>query len=212
MFRFKKDQKVSTMAGMKVGGQPGDNPPLLIASMFHNKDRIVTDRKGNFDRAKAVELIKTQEALSASTGIPAMVAMVANSAEEAKIYIDFYRETTKMPFGIDMWVAEKRAEATEYVARLGLQDQFLYNSITPWDKDIKGQVRKLKDLGIKHVWMHRAFGGSSVSQAAATWGREHGIRVIDGGCPLMFGPTADAGHKVMRLVCTLTGKVPWRVS
>jgi tetrahydromethanopterin S-methyltransferase subunit H len=56
-----------------------------------------------------------------------------------------------MPFGIDMWVAEKRAQATEYIAKLGLQDKFLYNSITPWDKDIKGQVAKLKDLGIKHV-------------------------------------------------------------
>jgi tetrahydromethanopterin S-methyltransferase subunit H len=151
MFRFKQEQKVYTLDGIKVGGQPGENPPLLIASMFHNKDRIVTDRKGNFDRGKAVELIKTQEELSASTGIPSMVAMVANSPEEAKIYIDFYHETTKMPFGIDMWVAEKRAQATEYVAKLGLQDQFLYNSITPWDKDIKGQVQKLKDLGIKHV-------------------------------------------------------------
>jgi tetrahydromethanopterin S-methyltransferase subunit H len=151
MFQFKRDQKTFNLAGIKVGGQPGENPPLQIASMFHNKDRIVTDRKGNFDRAKAAELIKTMEQLSASTGIPSMVAMVANSPEEAKIYIDFYRETTDMPFGIDMWVAEKRAQATEYVAKLGLQDKFLYNSITPWDKDIKGQVRKLKDLGIKHV-------------------------------------------------------------
>jgi len=151
MFRFNREQKVCTIGKIKVGGQAGENPPLLIASMFHNKDRIVTDRKGNFDRAKATELIKTQEQLSLSTGIPSLVAMVANSAEEAKIYIDFYRETTDMAFGIDMWVAEKRAEATEYVAKLGLQDKFLYNSITPWDKDIKGQVKKLKDLGIKHV-------------------------------------------------------------
>jgi hypothetical protein len=35
--------------------------------------------------------------------------------------------------------------------------------------------------------------------------------VIDGGCPLMFGPTADAGHKVMRVVFSATGKVPRRV-
>ena len=151
MFQFKKAQKTFNLAGIKVGGQPGENPPLQIASMFHNKDRIVTDRKGNFDRVKAAELIKTMEQLSVSTGVPSMVAMVANSPEEAKIYIDFYRETTTMPFGIDMWVAEKRAQATEYVAKLGLQDKFLYNSITPWDKDIKGQVQKLKDLGIKHV-------------------------------------------------------------
>src|SRR5512139_3050516 len=151
MFRFSREQKVYVLDGIKVGGQAGENPPLLIASMFHNKDRIVADRKGNFDRQKAAELIKKQEELSTSTGIPSMVAMVANTPDEAKIYIDFYRETTAMPFGIDMWVAEKRAEATEYVAKLGLQDKFLYNSITPWDKDIKGQVQKLKDLGIKHV-------------------------------------------------------------
>src|SRR5512139_802464 len=151
MFQFSREQKVNDIAGAKIGGQPGAHPPLLIASMFHNKDRILADRKGNFDRAKATELIRQQEALSASTGIPGLVAMVANSAEEAKIYIDFFRETTAMPFGIDMWVAEKRAAATEYVAKLGLQDKFLYNSITPWDKDIRGQVNKLKDLGIKHV-------------------------------------------------------------
>jgi tetrahydromethanopterin S-methyltransferase subunit H len=151
MFRFTKEQKVFTMAGMKVGGQPGENPPLLIASMFHNKDRIMEDRKGNFDRKRAVELIRQQETLSLSTGVPGMVAMVANTPEEAKIYIDFFLETTGMPFGIDMWVAEQRAKATEYVSKLGVQDRFLYNSITPWDKDVKGQVAKLKDLGIKHV-------------------------------------------------------------
>ena len=151
MFVFSKAQKTFNIGNAKVGGQPGVHPPLLIASMFHNKDRILQDRKGNFDRLKAKELIKKQEELSASTGIPSMVAMVANTAEEAQVYIDFYVETTGMPFGIDMWVAEKRAKATEYVAKLGLQDKFLYNSITPWDKDIPGQVHKLKDLGIKHV-------------------------------------------------------------
>jgi len=151
MFVFLKDQKVFDLGGIKVGGQPGVNPPLLIASMFHNKGRILQDRKGNFDRKKATALIRKQEELSASTGIPSMVAMVANTAEEAQIYIDFYLETTDMPFGIDMWVAEKRARATEYISKLGVQDKFLYNSITPWDKDIKGQVAKLKDLGIKNV-------------------------------------------------------------
>ncbi|MBE3073440.1 MAG: CoA-binding protein [Actinobacteria bacterium] len=34
---------------------------------------------------------------------------------------------------------------------------------------------------------------------------------VDGGCPLMFEPTADFGHKAMRFVCTMTGKVPRRV-
>jgi predicted CoA-binding protein len=67
------------------------------------------------------------------------------------------------------------------------------------------------DLGIRWVWMHRSFGEGSVSDLATSYGREHGVTVIDGGCPLMFEPTADPGHKVMRFVCTLTRKVPRRV-
>jgi hypothetical protein len=54
--------------------------------------------------------------------------------------------------------------------------------------------------------MHRAYGQGSVSAAATAYGRNHGITVIDGGCPLMFDPTADFGHKVMRVI--LAGRIP----
>jgi predicted CoA-binding protein len=70
-------------------------------------------------------------------------------------------------------------------------------------------MRECVELGIKHVWMHRGPGAGSVSKAATDYGRQHGITVIDGGCPLMFGPTADFGHKIMRLV--LSGHVPKQV-
>ena len=69
-------------------------------------------------------------------------------------------------------------------------------------------MRESVDLGITHVWMHRAFGGGSVSREAADYGRAHGVTVIDGGCPLMFQPTSDPGHRVIRFVCTLAGTVP----
>ena len=70
-------------------------------------------------------------------------------------------------------------------------------------------MRECADLGIKHVWMHRGPGTGSVSAAAAQYGRQHGIIVIDGGCPLMFNPTADFGHKMMRHM--FAGHVPKQV-
>jgi predicted CoA-binding protein len=70
-------------------------------------------------------------------------------------------------------------------------------------------MRECAELGVKHVWMHWGAGASSVSQAATAYGREQGITVIDGGCPLMFGPTADIGHKLMRV--GLARRVPKQV-
>jgi hypothetical protein len=70
-------------------------------------------------------------------------------------------------------------------------------------------MRECAELGIKHVWMHRGPGAGSVSPTATDYGRQHGITVIDGGCACMFGPTADFGHKIMRLV--LAGHVPKQV-
>jgi uncharacterized protein len=72
-------------------------------------------------------------------------------------------------------------------------------------------MRECAELGVKHVWMHRSFGTGSVSDTATEFGRERGITVIDGGCPCMFDPTADFGHKAMRLVFTLNGRVPRKV-
>jgi predicted CoA-binding protein len=63
----------------------------------------------------------------------------------------------------------------------------------------EGTMRECVELGITHVWMHRSYGQGSVSPTAAAYGRQRGITVIDGGCPLMFAPTADFGHKMMRV-------------
>ena len=70
-------------------------------------------------------------------------------------------------------------------------------------------MHECAELGIKHVWMHRGPGAGSVSHTATAYGREHDITVIDGGCPCMFKPTSDFGHKVMRLL--YAGHVPKQV-
>ena len=72
-------------------------------------------------------------------------------------------------------------------------------------------VHDCAELGIKRVWLHGSFGTGSRSDHAATYGREHGVRVIDGGCPCMFGKTADFGHRCMRGILTMTGGLPKEV-
>ena len=95
-----------------------------------------------------------------------------------------YHDLRSIPGGVDAVVIATRPETAEQT------------------------MRECGDLGIKHVWMHRSFGAGSVSDAATEYGRGHGITVIDGGCPLMFDPTADFGHKCMRFFLGLSGAVP----
>ena len=73
-------------------------------------------------------------------------------------------------------------------------------------------VKEAVELGITKVWMHRSLDAGSVSAEAVAYGRDHGVVVIDGGCPLMFDPAADGAHKFMCAVLKLTGKVPRQVS
>jgi predicted CoA-binding protein len=96
-----------------------------------------------------------------------------------------YHSLREIPDGVDAVVIATRPEVAE------------------------ATMRECDELGIKLTWMHRSFGAGSVCAEATVYGREHGITVIDGGCPLMFDPTADFGHKVMRML--LRRKVPQTV-
>jgi len=70
-------------------------------------------------------------------------------------------------------------------------------------------VEECVDLGVERVWMHEnAFAGaanSSVSQEAVDLCQANNIKVIAGGCPMMF---LEFGHKCMRWIIGLMGKLP----
>jgi predicted CoA-binding protein len=96
-----------------------------------------------------------------------------------------YRDLRSIPDGVEAVVIGTRPERAEQT------------------------MRECAELGIKHVWMHHGSGASSVSETATDYGRAHGITVIDGGCPCMFEPTADLGHKLMRVL--YSGRVPKQI-
>jgi predicted CoA-binding protein len=69
-------------------------------------------------------------------------------------------------------------------------------------------VRECAELGVKHVWLHRSFGAGSVSDDAVEAGRKAGLEVIAGACPMMYLAPVDFGHRCIRFVLGVTGKLP----
>lgn len=69
-------------------------------------------------------------------------------------------------------------------------------------------VRDCEAAGVRRVWMHASFVGSSVSPEAVAYCQQHGIQVIAGACPMMFGEGVDFGHACMRWLMGLTKALP----
>jgi predicted CoA-binding protein len=70
-------------------------------------------------------------------------------------------------------------------------------------------VHDCTTAGVRRVWMHQSLSkGSSVSPEAVEYCRQHDIGVIEGGCPMMFGPGVDFGHACMRWIMKLKGELP----
>lgn len=72
----------------------------------------------------------------------------------------------------------------------------------------EGVVVQCAAAGVPRVWLHRGIGRGSTSEQAVSFCREHGIEVIPGGCPNMFGATSDPAHKCLCAVLQLTHKIP----
>jgi len=96
-----------------------------------------------------------------------------------------YPDVKSIPGGVDGVVIITRPETTDQI------------------------VRDCGDAGVRRIWMHEGLGtGSSVSNQAVEYCREHDISVIAGACPMMYGDNVDFGHKCSRWLMKVTGKLP----
>ncbi len=96
-----------------------------------------------------------------------------------------YPDVQSIPGGVDGVVIITRPETTEKI------------------------VRDCSDAGVRRVWMHQSMAkGTSVSREAVEYCSEHDISVIAGACPMMYGDGVDFGHKCMRWMMGVTGKLP----
>jgi tetrahydromethanopterin S-methyltransferase subunit H len=153
MFTIDREQQVFEIGGIKVGGQPGQHPTVVVPSIFQKGDKVFegAKRKEGFNERRAKELLKTTDKLSEDTGVPCMADIVANTGEEFKRYIDFVTSVTDMPFCIDAWMMKPKLEGARYCAEREILDRMFYNSLTIWEKDLETEIKEIADIGVKHV-------------------------------------------------------------
>lgn len=69
-------------------------------------------------------------------------------------------------------------------------------------------VRAAIDRGVPRVWLFRGLGGpGAVSEEAVSLCREHGVRVIEGACPIMFLEPVGWFHRLHRFARRRSGAI-----
>lgn len=147
MFRFQKEQEIVDIAGVKIGGQPGELPTVLAGTMFYPNHPIVENEdKGIFDKKEAESLINIQSTSADETGNPALVQIFASSKTSIKKYIDFVGEITEAPFMIDSIDSSVRIEGIRHVMEIGLVDRAINNSINMSITEEEKNMLKYSDV------------------------------------------------------------------
>ncbi len=147
-FKFENPQKIYDIAGVKVGGQPGELPTFLIGSIFWLGQKMVSDaNKGIFDAQAAEQIINTCQTQSDITGVPFGLDIVGTTETAFEKYIDFVSKHTNAPMMLDAMSPRTRMAAATLAKKMGLSDRCFYNSVYKGVTD--AELAVLKDSGIK---------------------------------------------------------------
>jgi tetrahydromethanopterin S-methyltransferase subunit H len=147
MFRFEKEQKIFEIGNVKIGGQPGELPTVLMGSIFWLGQKMVQDaNKGVFDAKEAEDIINKMQSLSDLTGVPFLFDIVGTTTEAFQKYLDFIADHNEAPFLMDAMSPKVRMETAAYIKQVGLQNRTVYNTI--YKGCSKGELEKVKESGI----------------------------------------------------------------
>lgn len=159
MFVFKKEQIVNDFAGVQIGGQPGENPTVLIGGLFFKGQPIMEDtREGVFDKQMAKDWIDTAVALSETTGHPFIIQAFGRTGVAMERHISWLVENFDGPFMFESSRAEARIRGIQHCEEIGVQDRAIFNSINMSMKNDEKEILSSSsiDLAVVLGWSPRA--------------------------------------------------------
>ncbi len=132
LLTFDSAQQRLDIGEVRVGGQPGVRPTVLIGSMFYRGQKVFLNEEADeFDRSAAERLIREQDDYAQRTGNPCMLDVVGATAETLQRHLEFAAPLTSAPLLVDGTTSEVRLAGIEWVASAGLAGRAVYNSIQP---------------------------------------------------------------------------------
>ena len=148
MLNFEKKQKVVEIGPVRMGGQPGENPVVMIATVFYTNHAALLDEKtGKIDKKLVEQELNDYSEVIEETGMQGIVDVVGGYAEALLKECEYVADIVDYPFLVDGLNDDSRIPVMESLKEVGLLDRAILNSID--EATTEENLTKLKEIGVK---------------------------------------------------------------
>ncbi len=150
MLQFEKEQKIVKIGKTSIGGQPGENPTVLVGTVFYAKHPALLDEKtGKFDKEIVEQELNEFMSIIDETDMQAIVDVVGGYPEALIKECEYVANIVDCPFLVDGLNDSSRIPAMEGLKEIGLLNRAILNSID--ENTSEESIEKIKEIGVKNA-------------------------------------------------------------
>jgi len=150
MLNYEKEQKVIKVGNVKLGGQPGENPPVMIGTVFYAKHIALLDEKtGKVNKDLLERELNEFTEIIEDTRMQGIIDIVGAYSEALVKECELVAEIVDYPFLVDGLNDESRIPAMKTLKEIGLLDRAILNSID--ENTSEKSIIKLQEIGVKYA-------------------------------------------------------------
>jgi tetrahydromethanopterin S-methyltransferase subunit H len=150
MFSYEKEQCIAKIGNTIIGGEPGENPPVMAATVFYAKHTALLDEKtGKFDKVLVEKELNVFVEIIEDSGMQGIIDVVGGYPDALLKECEFIADMVDYPFLVDGLNDGARIPAMEGLKEKGLLDRAILNSID--ESTSEANLQKLKEIGVKNA-------------------------------------------------------------
>lgn len=150
MLEFEKKQKVVEICGTRIGGQPGENPIVMIGTVFYAKHAaLLNEKTGEIDKLLVEKELSEFTEVIEDTKMQGIVDIVGAYPDALLKECEFVADIVDYPFLVDGLNDSSRIPAMEGLKEVGLIDRAILNSID--EATSEENLEKMKEIGVKNA-------------------------------------------------------------
>ncbi|MFX1409999.1 MAG: hypothetical protein ACFFA6_06585 [Promethearchaeota archaeon] len=150
MLNFEKEQNVAKIGNIKLGGQPGENPIVMIGTVFYARHAAILDEKtGKIDKSLVEKEINEFLDIIDENGMQPIIDVVGAYPEALLKECEYIADLVDCPFLVDGLNDSSRIPAMEGLQEKGLLDRAILNSID--ENTTIENLEKIKEIGVRNA-------------------------------------------------------------